>query len=92
MSTEIEENPVPEENEPKTGLKPRNQHLKSADPKKHQFTGRATESEAERINKAIVARKKQLNIPENGVYDIVRLALDALKHIDNDIFSSFKTK
>ncbi|MFD1632017.1 hypothetical protein [Pseudopedobacter beijingensis] len=92
MSTEIEENPVPEENEPKTALKPRNQHLKSADPKKHQFTGRATESEAETINRTIAARKKQLGLIENGGYDIVRLALDMIKHINNDIFSSFKVK
>ncbi|ADY51459.1 hypothetical protein Pedsa_0887 [Pseudopedobacter saltans DSM 12145] len=92
MSTEIEANPVHEENEPKPIVKPRNQHLKSADPKKYQFTGRATESEAETINRAIAARKKQLGLSENGGYDVVRLALDMIKHINNDIFSSFKVK
>ncbi|GEM_PF-3061516 len=99
MSTEIEANPVHEENEPKPIVNPpacpagrRNQHLKSADPKKYQFTGRATESEAETINRAIAARKKQLGLSENGGYDVVRLALDMIKHINNDIFSSFKVK
>ncbi|TKB96863.1 hypothetical protein [Pedobacter cryophilus] len=73
-------------------VKPRNQHLKAENPKNKQFTGRSTEAEFEKINKAIAARKKQLGLAENSNYDIVRLALDLLKHIENDFLSSFKTK
>jgi hypothetical protein len=67
--------------------KPRNQHLKSPDPKNVQFGGRATQSEAAELRDAIDVNKK-----EGETYDIVRLALDMKHHIENDVFQSFKTK
>jgi len=57
------------------------------EPKTRQFTGRATEREFERINKALAARKQ-----DGKPYDIVRFALDAMDHIEADIFQTFKTK
>lgn len=87
MSEDLETPEVPLITDPK---KTRNQHLKVDNPKSHQFTGRATAAEAEIIQKALQARKKQLGIAENGKYDIVRLALDTIKHIKKDIFSSLK--
>lgn len=53
------------------------------EPKNKQFTGRATEKEYERINKALAA---------HGGMDIVRFALKMMNHIENDIFQTFKTK
>ncbi|MBK0383544.1 hypothetical protein I5M32_11305 [Pedobacter sp. SD-b] len=75
-----------------TEKKPRNQHLKSENPKKYQFTARATEQTACTINKAIAARKKQLGLAENGNYDIVMLALDLIKKNNHDLLSSLKTR
>lgn len=70
------------------GRQPRNQHLKIADPKSRQFTGRATEAEFARISRAIEVRKQG----KTGTYDIVRLALEMLDYIEADIFQTFKTK
>jgi hypothetical protein len=92
MSEDLEHPDVPliKQDDPTPIEKVRNQHLKVENPKNHQFTGRATASEAEIIKRALQARKKQLGIDENGKYDIVRLALDTIKHIKKDIFSSLK--
>lgn len=86
-SNEEERGPViPTEEKPVTGPQRRgNQFVKSDDPKSEQFTGRATVKEAERIKVAISARKQ-------GQYDIVRLCLDMLDHIEADILKTFKTK
>lgn len=65
----------------------RNQHLKVEAPKSEQCTGRATVAEKERIIAAINAHK----VPDQ-TYDIVRLCLDMLDHIENDWLQTFKTK
>lgn len=65
----------------------RNQHLKSDDPKCVQFGGRATKSEAERLKEAIELRKQP-----GKTYDVVRLAIDMMDHIEKDVFQTFKTK
>ena len=68
--------------------KPRgNQFPKTDNPKSEQFTGRATKDEADIINTVLRARKQ-----EGQPYDIVRLALDMIKHIEADWLQSFKTK
>ena len=65
----------------------RNQDKRVGDPKVKQFTGRSTKDEYERINDAIELRK-QVNKP----YDIVRLCLDMMDHIEKDFLQTFKTK
>jgi hypothetical protein len=67
---------------------PDGKHRLSVDnPKKYQFTGRATKDEAERIAEALEVRK-----PEGKTYDIVRLCLDMLDYIEDDYLQTFKTK
>lgn len=83
----VEPEPAPEVITPPALPVKRNQHLKIENPKSEQLTGRATREEHARIIRAIQARKK-----DNEPYDIVRLALDMLNHIENDIFQTFKTK
>lgn len=61
---------------------PRNQHLKSDDPKNKQFTARATETEAIRINACLQA--------QGG--DIVRTFLKMMDYIEADVFQTFRTK
>jgi hypothetical protein len=100
---DIQETPIPElpitpdhEDTGETAAilpkKPRNQHLKSENPKNNGFTGRATDNEAYIIRKAIAARKKQLQLSENEPYDIVRLTLDLIKKNNSDFLSPIKTK
>jgi hypothetical protein len=72
---------------PITPVNRRNQFVKTDDPKSEQFTGRATVKEAERIKAAIKARKQG-----DEPYDIVRLCLDAINHIEADFLQTFKTK
>ena len=60
-----------------------NRFQRKEEPKNKQFTGRATETEAIRIQKAINAQ---------GKGDIVRLLLACLNHIEADVFQTFKTK
>ena len=64
-----------------------NNHLKVENPKSKQFTGRATQAEYDRINDVIDLHKKP-----GATYDIVRLVLDMIDHIENDVFQTFKTK
>ncbi|RFZ84780.1 hypothetical protein DYU05_04010 [Mucilaginibacter terrenus] len=66
---------------------PRNRFATVEEPKNKQFTGRATEREYNRINSALAARKQ-----DGRTYDIVRLCLDMLDHIEDDILQSFTTK
>lgn len=73
--------------DPIPAKQPRNQHLKVEIPKNKQFTGRATESEYNRINKALQLRKR----PDQP-YDIVRFCLDMMNHIEADFLQTFKTK
>jgi hypothetical protein len=61
---------------------------KSDDPKKFQFTGRATQSEADRINELLEVRSQATG----KKYDIVRAALEMLDHIEADILQSYRTK
>jgi len=68
--------------------KPRNQHLKSPDPKSIQWGGRSTVSEAERIQEVIDRYKPT---PESK-FDIVRLVIKMLDHANGDFLSPFKTK
>ncbi|MBC8051895.1 MAG: hypothetical protein H7Y13_02405 [Sphingobacteriaceae bacterium] len=62
------------------------------EPKNIQFTGRTTATEAEKINKALAARRKQKGIPDGETYDITRFALDCIKYIESDFFQTFRTK
>lgn len=66
---------------PQAAKQPRNQHLKVAEPKNQQLSGRATQSEYDLIQQAMKA---------NGCADIVRLMLFSLNLHKQDIFSPFK--
>ena len=66
---------------------PRKTPVTVEEPKNQQFTGRATQKEFDRIKAAITARKQ-----EGKTYDIVRLCLDMMDFIEDDIFQTFITK
>jgi len=85
------------ENEPKEAPVPSNEAVpvppkrhgfpRPDEPKTRQFTARATERQANRIQEALDARRG--NRP---TYDIVMLSIDMLNHIEADWLQSFKTK
>lgn len=79
--------PIPEPGNPEHETTERKHRLSVDDPKSKQFTGRATTTEYDRIQGALEVRK-----PEGKTYDIVRLCLDMLDHIEDDFFQTFKTK
>lgn len=79
----VEERPLPPPESPAVRKHPQ----KVDDPKKFQFTGRATEAEYNRINDAIELHKEP-----GKTFDIVRLVLKMINHIENDILQTFKTK
>jgi 16S rRNA U1498 N3-methylase RsmE len=66
----------------------RNQHLKIDDPKKHQFTARANQADADIINAALTARERATG----RKHDIVTLSIAMIKNIEADILQTFKTK
>jgi len=68
---------------PETVKQPRNQHLKTPDPKTMQIGGLCTPTEYTFLKQVIAA---------NGCTDIVRLMLFSIKLHKNDVFSSFKLK
>jgi hypothetical protein len=67
---------------PETVKQPRNQHLRSDNPKIKQFSARCTQAQFEKIESAMKANK---------CVDIVDLMLYSIKLHENDVFSSFKT-
>lgn len=89
--TEQEQHHTPEGSPKAAGdpiQNPRNQFKKVDEPKNIQFSARAKQKDADKLNELIAARSKK----NARKMDIVDVALEMKDYIETDVFQTFTTK